>query len=246
MIRNSTPITAITYDYWNTLIGETTDSLTRRKTLWTEVLLDAGYEVSEENLDTAFTKGWKFFDQRWRENTQTHLEDVVSTAIEDLPFTVSPLVHSLLRDAYLEASQKTPRKLLPEVEETFGRLKEKRVLVGVICDVGTIPSSVLEQWLEDLGVHEFIDYLGFSDHINVYKPHPRIFEQTLKGLGVQNPSYAAHVGDLKRTDVAGARSIGMTTVRYTGGRKDEEQGEEADYVSDSHLDIIQFLGLYGQ
>jgi len=242
-MRNSTPITAVTYDYWNTLIGETTDSLTRRKTLWTEVLLDAGYEVSEENLDTAFTKGWEFFDQRWRENIQTRLEDVVSTAIEELPFVVAPMLHSVLRDTYLEASQQTPRKLLPEVEETFERLKEQKIMIGVICDVGTIPSPVLEQWLADLGVHRFVDFFGFSDRINVYKPHPRIFEQTLERLGVREPSSAAHIGDLKRTDVAGARSIGMTTVRYTGGRVDEEKGEEADYVSDSHLAIMQFLGL---
>ena len=42
MIERNAPITAVTYDYWNTIIAETTASLTRRKALWTEVLLDGG------------------------------------------------------------------------------------------------------------------------------------------------------------------------------------------------------------
>ena len=242
MIEGHAPITAVTYDYWNTIIAETTASLTRRKALWTEVLLDAGHEVSEDDLNAAFKKGWSFFDRQWRDNTQTRLEDIVSAAIAELPFEVPLSLHPLLTEAYLKASIDTPRKLLGEIEEAFRRLKEKKVLIGVICDVGTIPSPVLEQWLVDLGVHEFIDFFGFSDQISVYKPHPRIFEKTLEGLGVQDPKSAVHIGDLKRTDVAGARSIGMMTVRYTGGRIDEESGDDGDYVSDSHLDIIEFLG----
>ncbi|MDG2301101.1 MAG: HAD family hydrolase [Acidimicrobiales bacterium] len=243
MMRELPPITAVTYDYWNTLIGETTASITRRKNLWTEVLLDAGYEVSEGHLDKAFSTGWQFFDKRWRENTQTRLQEVVSQAIKELPFEIAPKLYSTLEDAYLEASRITPRSLLPEVEQTLTKLKEKKVLIGVICDVGTIPSSLLEKWLMELGVHAAFDFFGFSDRINVYKPHPQIFKKTLEALKVQDPSTAAHIGDLKRTDVAGARTAGMKTVRYIGSRIDEEEGEEADYVSDSHLDIIQYLGL---
>ena len=115
--------------------------------------------------------------------------------------------------------------------------------LAVICDVGTIPSSQLRHWLYDLGVFELFDFFGFSDEILVYKPHPRIFAETLDGLGVSDPSQCFHVGDLKRTDVAGARSIGMTTVRYTGGREDNEEGDEADYVISSHLQIFNQLGI---
>jgi hypothetical protein len=33
----------------------------------------------------------------------------------------------------------------------------------------------------------------------------------------------------------------MTTVRYTGGRADPEDGEEADYVIDNHLEILKLF-----
>ena len=70
---------------------------------------------------------------------------------------------------------------------------------------------------------------------------PKLFNETLTGLQVSDSSQCIHVGDLKRTDVAGARAINMTTVRYTGGRDDPEDGEEADYVISNHLEILNLF-----
>ncbi|MEC7115805.1 MAG: HAD-IA family hydrolase, partial [Actinomycetota bacterium] len=119
--------------------------------------------------------------------------------------------------------------------------KEMNLRLAVICDVGTIPSSRLRSWLEDLNVYEFFDYFGFSDEIGVYKPDSKIFNETLTGLGISDPSQSVHVGDLKRTDVAGARANNMTSVRYIGGRDDPEDGDEADYVIKNHLEILELF-----
>ena len=48
---------------------------------------------------------------------------------------------------------------------------------------------------------------------------------------------AVHVGDLKFTDVAGARSAGMRVVRFTGCADDLEDGPEADAVISSHAEL---------
>ena len=232
---------AVTYDFWNTLVAETTDSLDRRRALWTEILFENGFEVSQQQLDEAFTQGWNHFDTNWRNNVQSSLDGVVNAAISKLPIEISLHTKTQLTDAYLAASESTPRKLLPNVTKTLERLKEMDLRLGVICDVGTIPSSRLQAWLTDLNVHEFFDYFGFSDDIGVYKPDPKIFNETLAGLNISDSSQCIHVGDLKRTDVAGARAINMTTVRYTGGRDDPEDGEEADYVIDNHLKILDIF-----
>src|SRR5207249_2916452 len=71
--------------------------------------------------------------------------------------------------------------------------------------------------------------LVFSDEVGVYKPDPRIFQAALGALGAE-PSEAAHVGDLRFTDVAGARAVGMRAIRFSGGRDDEADGPEADVV----------------
>ena len=60
-------------------------------------------------------------------------------------------------------------------------------------------------------------------------------------MGIDEPSRCIHVGDLKRTDVAGARAINMTTVRYSGGRDDPEDGDEADHVIENHLEIVNLF-----
>ena len=232
---------AVTYDFWNTLVAETTDSLDRRRALWTEILFENGFEVTQQQLDEAFAQGWNHFDTNWRNNVQSSIDGVVNAAISKLPIEISLHTKTQLTDAYLAASESTPRKLLPNVTKTLERLKEMDLRLGVICDVGTIPSSRLQAWLVDLNVHEFFDYFGFSDDIGVYKPDPKIFNETLAGLNISDSSQCIHVGDLKRTDVAGARAINMTTVRYTGGRDDPEDGEEADYVIDTHLKILDIF-----
>ena len=53
---------AVTYDFWNTLIAETTNSLDRRRALWTEILFENNIEVSHQELDDAFTEGWNHFE----------------------------------------------------------------------------------------------------------------------------------------------------------------------------------------
>ena len=232
---------AVTYDFWNTLVAETTDSLDRRRALWTEILFENGFEVTQQQLDEAFAQGWNHFDTNWRDNVQSSIDGVVNAAISKLPIEISLHTKTQLTDAYLAASESTPRKLLPNVTKTLERLKEMDLRLGVICDVGTIPSSRLQAWLVDLNVYEFFDYFGFSDDIGVYKPDPKIFNGTLAGLNISDSSKCIHVGDLKRTDVAGARAINMTTVRYTGGRDDPEDGEEADYVIDNHLKILDIF-----
>ena len=59
--------------------------------------------------------------------------------------------------------------------------------------------------------------------------------RALAGLGGIDPAEAAHIGDLRRTDIAGARAMGMTAVRYTGVFDDDSQTEpEGDLVIADH------------
>ena len=77
------------------------------------------------------------------------------------------------------------------------------------------PSTSLRRQLERHGLLDYFDHWSFSDEVGWYKPAPQIFEHALAGLGVTEPARAAHVGDLRRTDVAGARAHGLLSVRYS-------------------------------
>lgn len=238
------PITAITFDYWNTLIGETDAPLTLRRQLWRDLLLDAGrHPVDDEVLDNAFKRAWSEFDRRWRRNEQAPSEVIARHAVDALGFGVSTRLADALVAAYTEASHRVPRQLTDGAAELLGELKDRGLCVGVICDVGTVGSVQLRRWLDEHGVAALIDHWSFSDEVGVFKPHPQIFQHALEGLGALASS-SAHVGDLRRTDVAGARAVGMTTVRYAGVR-DDTDGEhpEADHVIGAHSELLDTLEL---
>ena len=101
----------------------------------------------------------------------------------------------------------------------------------------------LRHLLEINGVLEYFDHWSFSDDVGVYKPDPAIFDHALAGLGRIDPADAAHIGDLRRTDVAGARAMGMLALRYRGANddNDETHGPEADVVVDDHTELIELL-----
>ena len=98
--------------------------------------------------------------------------------------------------------------------------------------------------LEANGLMEFFDRRAVirSDEVGARKPDPRIYLACLRALGVP-PNRAAHVGDVKAKDVAGARDLGITTVRYTGIRDDPNEGPEADIVLSSFEQLEEALGL---
>ena len=51
------------------------------------------------------------------------------------------------------------------------------------------------------------------------------------------------MGDLRRTDVAGARALGMTSVRIRARHDDVTDLPEADHVVQSHAELLALLGL---
>ena len=56
------------------------------------------------------------------------------------------------------------------------------------------------------------------------------------------PERAMHVGDLRRTDVAGAAALGMRTARYRRLNDDvASDGPEADFVIEGHRELLRLL-----
>ncbi|MGH9037916.1 MAG: HAD hydrolase-like protein, partial [Acidimicrobiia bacterium] len=66
----------------------------------------------------------------------------------------------------------------------------------------------------------------------------------LAGLGSPDPARCAHVGDRRRTDIAGAQALGMRAVRLTTVFDDDpDQGPSGDAVVGSYEDLLPALGL---
>jgi FMN phosphatase YigB (HAD superfamily) len=66
----------------------------------------------------------------------------------------------------------------------------------------------------------------------------------LDGLGSPDPARCAHVGDRRRTDIAGAQALGMRAVRLAAVFDDDpDQGPSGDAVVTSYEDLLPALGL---
>jgi putative hydrolase of the HAD superfamily len=229
---------AVTFDFWNTLCYEEVGHLRGlRLAAWAGILESRGFAVERELLDATFERSWQTFGDRWTKNEQFLAADGAVAIIEELGVDVPADVRDELVDAFTSVGETADLHLTPNVAGCLRALKDAGLKLGIICDVGMTPSSILRRHLDRHGVLELFDHWSFSDEVGVYKPHPAIFDHALGGLGVE-PGRAAHVGDLRRTDVAGALAKGMTAVRYTGLFDDTEHPEpEAHLVLDDHAEL---------
>jgi FMN phosphatase YigB (HAD superfamily) len=238
-------VRAVTFDFWNTLVFEERGHLRgRRLDAWAGILEESGFGVERERLDLAFEASWTRFVARWEAGEQYRAVQAAEETVEELGFDVPPDVRTSLVDAFTNAGQDAELHLTDGVADTLRALHEAGVALGIICDVGMTPSPTLRLHLERRGVLSLFDHWAFSDEVGVYKPDRAIFEYALRGLGGVSAEDAAPVGDLRRTDVAGALGMGMVAVRYAGVFDDDTQdGPEAHHVVHHHRDLPRVLGL---
>jgi putative hydrolase of the HAD superfamily len=241
-------IRAVTFDFWNTLVvapGE--ESQHKRSDHWVRALAEAGHEVTHEQVGAAFASSWLTFQEAWKENRQYVTADGVARVLEILDLAGEEEVAEVLVGDYAAGALEVDVQPAPHVGDALTALKAAGVKVGIICDVGITPSVALRGILERHGLMGHFDHHSFSDDVGIYKPDPAIFAHALAGLGT-TPEETAHIGDLRRTDVAGANAVGWTSVRYAGIYDDDGthsgcEDVEADLVVTDHADLAGVLGL---
>ena len=239
-----TAIEAVTFDFWNTLVYEERGHLRgRRLDAWAGILEDAGFACERQHLDVIYDASWERYVAAWTGNEQYQAVQAAEDAIRDLGLDLPSDVRAALTEAFGSAGAEAELHLTDGVADCLRTLKDAGVRLGIICDVGFTPSAVLREHLIRHGVLPLFDHWSFSDDVGAYKPSAVIFEDALEGLGGLAPERTAHVGDLRRTDVAGALAMGMRAVRYTGVFDDDSADQpEADHVVAAHRDLPAVLG----
>jgi FMN phosphatase YigB (HAD superfamily) len=240
------PVDAVTFDFWDTLV-RTSGGETRvaRAGSVNAALGRYAHEVDPAALELAFEHAFVMFNQAWHENRQVTAVDAAHAVIDHLGLELAPEVRAAVVDAFVHGAVDLEVQLADLVEETLVGLKEREVRLAIVCDVGLTPSTVLRGYLDAHGVLDLFDHWSFSDEVGCYKPAREIFEHALAGLGGVSPARAAHVGDLRRTDIAGSQAIGMTAVRYRGINDDPPRPElpEGDHIIADHTELFAALGL---
>ena len=234
---------AVTFDCWGTLIYEPAreaGELARRR-IFRRALAKNGVEVTDEAARDALREVWKRHWQQWQAGVSTDATDMASWGLEACGIRDPAAVEQLGREL-AEASLEQEVLALDGARDTLEQLAQHNIRRALICDTGYSPGRVVRQLLEREGLLEFLEVLIFSNEAGVPKPSPLVFQAALDPLEVE-PAYALHVGDLRRSDIAGARGMGMRSVRIRWQNDDASDLPDADAVVDSHAHLRELLQL---
>lgn len=235
------PLDAVTFDCWNTLIRERDEraARARRVDALRAAARDAGAPGDDRTIERAY-------EECWQEHSRLWIAGVTTGAIECARHSLRALgVDSREREAALErawhaAGLEDGAEMLDGADETLAFLAERGVRRALVCDTGFNSAAVVRQLLANHGLLDRLEVLVFSDEAGVPKPDPHVFRLALEPFGVA-PARALHVGDLRRTDVGGARGVGMRSVRLRAAYDDRGPEPDADHVADSHAELRALL-----
>jgi putative hydrolase of the HAD superfamily len=237
-------IEAVTFDYWNTLVvDDVAEVRDLRMAAWLGLLEGAGFAVERAALDAAHDSAWQAYLKAWKANEQFTAARTAEHCLDELGLTVPDDLRDRLVDELVRSAGGANLRLTEGVADVLRDVKAAGLRLGIVCDVGLTPSAALRGHLDRFGVLELFDAWSFSDEVGHYKPAAEIFAHAAAGLGHPGPTRTAHVGDLRRTDVAGARAAGWVSVRYAGVFDDHTDRPDADHVIDHHSDLLAVLGL---
>lgn len=240
------PLLGVSFDCWNTLLYEPAPERTyaRRVGQVARVAEELGCEVDLPGAREALDRAWRRHWELWHEEVASGPAEMAAWALEGLLGGPAPPETAFrLACALGEELLDSEVRALPAARETLATLSERGLRCALICDTGFSGGKVVRRLLDRHGLLPYLEVAVFSDEVGLPKPNARPFEAALTPLGLASrPAGVLHVGDLRRTDVAGARNAGMRTARLRQQHDDLVDLPDADHVIDSLGQLLRLLG----
>jgi putative hydrolase of the HAD superfamily len=235
-------IQALTFDFWSTLYHYTQSPRVRRQQSIRAALATVGRsDIAGARVLEAMQCAWDVWDRVWKtEHTTPGAAEWLGFVLEQfavvLPETTfAQTVYALERAAFTDTTRP-----VDGAPQALALLCEHYRL-GIISDTGLGTGQVLRSLLRRDGLLSYFTYFVFSDEFGRSKPRPEVFHAALDGLNTA-PHQAIHIGDLRHTDIWGAKRVGMGTVRFAGIRDDRDNDyPEADAVIQSYDELLAYF-----
>ncbi len=128
---------------------------------------------------------------------------------------------------------------MPGATETLQQLREAGYKLGIVSNT-MFPGNRLDKYLKQESLFEYFDVRIYSSEVGYMKPHRRIFEVAIEGLGVE-PRRTVFVGDRLDNDVWGASRLGMQTILIAPNGPRRLKLARPDYVVRSLMEIPPIL-----
>lgn len=238
-------IEAVTFDFWNTIARVPSGAMTDARQRAVAAACESGeVEVEAGLLISSLQQVGLDWERSWAAGRHLHPREAAESLVRSLG--VEGAAREMVAEAFLGAGREVELELAPDIAPSLEALRARGIRLGIVCDVGFSGGELLRELLDGEGLLGHFSGWAFSDEVGRYKPAPQIFEAALGALEAE-PTRAMHVGDLRRTDIAGAAAHGMRTVRYRGMNDEGEadSGPEAEFVLDSHAELVELVGRIG-
>ena len=129
-----------------------------------------------------------------------------------------------------------------DVIPTLRSLRDAGLKLGIVSNT-LLPGRVLDRHLDRVGLKEFFPVRIYSSEITYRKPKSIIFLAALAQIAV-DADECLFVGDMVKTDIVGARRVGMPSVLRRTARKQDDSA--ADHVIDCIGDLPQVVWPAGE
>lgn len=240
------PLRAVTFDYWDTLVEGTIERerTQLRRGAFRELLAELGQPATDEEVATLHKALAKDLDRWWREEHRGYTtEEAVTHLLAKRGITLPVGDARVKRTAHAidEALLVHPPQLLPHAAAILERLAT-RYRLAIVSDTGIASGRAQDRVLELREIRRLFTATIYSADIGWAKPRPEIFQAALGALGVP-PAEACHVGDIERTDVAGAIGMGMRAIRCDVVRV--SGSSDAELVGTTLTEIADYLMMQG-
>jgi len=234
---------AVTFDFWSTLFVDTRgrERERLRGDVLDEALRSGGHTLAKADLTMGLSAAWDHFDVVWlNEHRTPSCGELVDAILTTLRVRLAGETLEALVRRFERLVLEVPPEPMPGAVYTLPLLAE-RYRLAVICDTGYSPGSVLRLLLDKHDMLGHFEYTYFSNEHGISKPDGRAFLHTLEEIDTR-PSEAAHVGDIQRTDIAGAQAAGMSAVHFIGANNKDADHSTADIIVSHFEELPRALG----
>ncbi|MCL2040209.1 MAG: HAD family hydrolase [Bacteroidetes bacterium] len=243
----------ITIDFWNTLFNGASGDIrnhSRNKVLL-NTLNDLGISIDKDKFDIILKKSWEYYNHCWINECRTpNATEILNFIWQEMKFAEginkanNDRAFKYIVDFFENTILIFPPDLEPGAKEAITELSAKYKL-AIVSDTGFSPGEIVDQLLIKLDIRKYFSAFSYSDQTGVAKPHPKAFLTILEKLNVK-PENAIHIGDIDRTDIDGAKAIGMKAIRYDGNIDKNlidlrYNKSNADFITSSWNEIVEYI-----
>jgi putative hydrolase of the HAD superfamily len=246
-------VKGIGFDLFGTLVLQERFSFEQCIDNLYDSLLTSGFPLDKERFVEVYREvNRRLMDQATADGRETHNRLWVAGALQTLGYAVAAEDARVEQavDAYFDPFIQSCQ-LIPGTHEMLENLKG-RYRVALVSNFTHPPA--LERILARVGIGHFFDAILISGRLGIRKPHPDVFAELTRRLGVA-AAEIVFVGDELQADIVGACKAGMRTVWMTYrqrlqrpsplgqflGLSEDAEGMQPDHVVASWSEFLAAL-----